>query len=197
MSAVVNVATPSRTVRNHGRALIDSHAPDGSVHGSRDNFHHPDAPDLIQRPNHNQLQANLEQILGRKAALNALTGAFKQDNRDPSRESHKSQQSLSAPTNKMNQMTPMVRHRSPPYGASAASVGDIVSVGGGMTGTVRFVGKVKGKDDTYAGVELDPEFSTKGKNSGNANGYVPLSALRLHTSSSSMLYLCYGSSSFC
>ncbi|TEA22801.1 Tip elongation protein 1 [Colletotrichum sidae] len=49
-------------------------------------------------------------------------------------------------------------------------VGDVVEVPGNMLGTVRFIGSVQGKKGTFAGVELLPEFSQRGKNSGEVEG---------------------------
>ena len=49
-------------------------------------------------------------------------------------------------------------------------VGDTVDVPGGMVGVVRFVGAVKGKAGTFAGVELSKTFATRGKNSGDVDG---------------------------
>lgn len=58
--------------------------------------------------------------------------------------------------------------------SSDASIGDVVDVPGGMYGTVRFVGSVQGKGGIYAGVELNNEFASRGKNSGDVDGYVIL-----------------------
>lgn len=49
-------------------------------------------------------------------------------------------------------------------------VGDAVDVPGGMSGTVRFVGTVQGKKGTFAGIELHPHFSSRGKNNGDVDG---------------------------
>lgn len=51
-----------------------------------------------------------------------------------------------------------------------ATVGDIVDVPGGMQGTVRFIGSVQGKKGVFAGVELHPEFASRGKNNGDVDG---------------------------
>ena len=51
-------------------------------------------------------------------------------------------------------------------------VGDEVNVPGDMYGTVRFVGSVRGKAGTFAGVELSREFAQRGKNDGAVDGYV-------------------------
>jgi hypothetical protein len=49
-------------------------------------------------------------------------------------------------------------------------VGDTVEVPGGMHGTVKFVGQVDGKKGTFAGVQLAPEYASRGKNSGEVDG---------------------------
>ncbi|KAL9093732.1 MAG: hypothetical protein Q9159_000033 [Coniocarpon cinnabarinum] len=49
-------------------------------------------------------------------------------------------------------------------------VGDTVDVPGGMTGTVRFVGSVRGKKGVFAGIELDGPYAMRGKNDGDVEG---------------------------
>lgn len=49
-------------------------------------------------------------------------------------------------------------------------VGDIVNVPGGMYGTVKYIGTVAGKPGRFAGIELGPEHSQRGKNSGDVDG---------------------------
>ncbi|QDS68191.1 hypothetical protein FKW77_010519 [Venturia effusa] len=49
-------------------------------------------------------------------------------------------------------------------------VGDTVDVPGGMYGTVKFVGAVRGKKGNFAGVELAREFAARGKNDGDVDG---------------------------
>lgn len=49
-------------------------------------------------------------------------------------------------------------------------VGDAVSVPGGMSGTVKYIGNVKGKGGLFAGVELDKGFAARGKNDGIVEG---------------------------
>lgn len=51
-------------------------------------------------------------------------------------------------------------------------VGDLVNVPGGMHGTVKFVGSVRGKKGVFAGVELSKEWAARGKNDGDVDGYV-------------------------
>lgn len=53
---------------------------------------------------------------------------------------------------------------------SDISVGDKVDVPGNLHGTVRFIGSVAGRKGTYAGVELHPDFASRGKNSGDVDG---------------------------
>ncbi|KAG5927449.1 hypothetical protein E4U42_002252 [Claviceps africana] len=54
--------------------------------------------------------------------------------------------------------------------ADDLTIGDVVDVPGGMFGTVRFVGTVQGKKGVFAGIELDPDFASKGKNNGDVDG---------------------------
>lgn len=49
-------------------------------------------------------------------------------------------------------------------------VGDSVNVPGGMHGTVKYVGSVKGKKGVFAGVELSKEWAPRGKNDGDVEG---------------------------
>ncbi|KAL8898186.1 MAG: hypothetical protein Q9207_006830 [Kuettlingeria erythrocarpa] len=49
-------------------------------------------------------------------------------------------------------------------------VGDTVDVPGGMHGTVKFIGEVKGKKGVFAGVELSREWAARGKNDGDVEG---------------------------
>ena len=51
-------------------------------------------------------------------------------------------------------------------------VGDMVAVPGGMNGTVKFVGQVRGKQGFFVGVELNRQWAHRGKNDGEAEGYV-------------------------
>lgn len=50
-------------------------------------------------------------------------------------------------------------------------VGDTVSVPGGMTGIVKYLGSVDGKKGVFAGVELSSEYANRGKNDGDVDGY--------------------------
>ena len=54
--------------------------------------------------------------------------------------------------------------------SSTIRVGDAVSVPGSMHGTVKFVGPVAGKKGTFCGVQLAPEYASRGKNSGEVEG---------------------------
>ncbi|MCJ1310963.1 hypothetical protein MMC25_004632 [Agyrium rufum] len=49
-------------------------------------------------------------------------------------------------------------------------IGDPVDVPGGMDGTVRFVGEVKGKAGFFVGVELSKQWAARGKNDGDVDG---------------------------
>ena len=59
----------------------------------------------------------------------------------------------------------------PPRGGDdELEVGDLVEVPGGMDGTVKFVGEVRGKQGYFAGVELSKQWVHRGKNDGDAEG---------------------------
>ena len=49
-------------------------------------------------------------------------------------------------------------------------IGDFVEVPGGMDGTVKFVGEVRGKAGFFVGVELSKKWAHRGKNDGDAEG---------------------------
>lgn len=57
-----------------------------------------------------------------------------------------------------------------PGGSDTVEVGDTVDVPGGMDGTVRFVGEVRGKNGYFVGVELSRKWANRGKNDGDADG---------------------------
>lgn len=52
----------------------------------------------------------------------------------------------------------------------SVEVGDTVSVPGGMTGVVKYLGAVEGKKGVFAGVELSREYAASGKNDGDVDG---------------------------
>lgn len=49
-------------------------------------------------------------------------------------------------------------------------IGDLVEVPGGMDGTVKFVGEVRGKQGFFVGVELSRNWAHRGKNDGDVEG---------------------------
>ena len=55
-------------------------------------------------------------------------------------------------------------------GASDIEVGDTVNVPGGMDGSVKFVGQVRGREGVFVGVELSRKWASRGKNDGDADG---------------------------
>ncbi len=74
---------------------------------------------------------------------------------------------------KMGPVTPaMNRVLKDGAGDREIDVGDLVNVPGGMHGTVKFVGSVRGKKGVFAGVELSKEWAARGKNDGDVDGYV-------------------------
>lgn len=58
--------------------------------------------------------------------------------------------------------------------AGDVDVGDQVNTPGGMHGTVKFIGVVKGKAGVFVGVELDHGMAGRGKNDGAVDGLVIL-----------------------
>ncbi|CAG7555498.1 unnamed protein product [Fusarium equiseti] len=102
--------------------------------------------------------------LPRKASLAQLTQSSLASIPDVS-ESYAVETVLSDPTEDM--MPPTTPGRSQ---AVNVALGDIVDVPGGMHGVVRFVGPVQGKKGVFAGVELDEEFASRGKNDGDVDG---------------------------
>jgi len=58
----------------------------------------------------------------------------------------------------------------PRNGNQDLGVGDVVDVPGGMHGTIKFIGEVRGKKGHFAGVELSKEFAARGKNDGDVDG---------------------------
>lgn len=104
----------------------------------------PGRPSLAQQNINTASSPNLSlaasTALARKASLNALTG-------------------VTAPLSEMGSID-----------ESDIGVGDTVDVPGGMHGTVRFIGSVRGKKGVFAGVELSREFAARGKNDGDVDG---------------------------
>lgn len=64
------------------------------------------------------------------------------------------------------------RGRGTPVAGVDVDVGDQVNTPGGMHGTVKFIGTVKGKAGVFVGVELDPDMAGRGKNDGAVDGFV-------------------------
>ncbi|KAH0544467.1 hypothetical protein FGG08_001364 [Glutinoglossum americanum] len=106
-------------------------------------------------------------ILARKASLNALTSNSLSTIPDgavgyslnPSRDELPTSNGM-APT------TPAKKSG----GDGDIEVGDLVDVPGGMYGTVKFIGAVKGRKGVFAGVELSREWAPRGKNGGDVDG---------------------------
>lgn len=105
---------------------------------------------LAARPSHSintasspNLSLAASTALARKASLNALTAG--QD-----------------PTSSGGNMVGADGHE--------IEVGDTVDVPGGMHGVVKFIGGVRGKKGTFAGVELAKDYAARGKNDGDVEG---------------------------
>jgi hypothetical protein len=54
--------------------------------------------------------------------------------------------------------------------AGEVEVGDLVNTPGGMYGTVKFIGNVRGKGGVFVGVELEGDLAGRGKNDGAVDG---------------------------
>ncbi|KAI4103455.1 MAG: hypothetical protein L6R37_003810 [Teloschistes peruensis] len=66
-------------------------------------------------------------------------------------------------------MAPIATSHQPNTG-DALEVGDAVNIPGGMHGTLKFIGEVRGKNGIFAGVELSREYAARGKNDGDVDG---------------------------
>ncbi|KAI9698221.1 MAG: hypothetical protein M1836_004223 [Candelina mexicana] len=75
-----------------------------------------------------------------------------------------------SPPNAMNLHTPATKRTAQGGDAMELAVGDTVDVPGGMYGSVKFIGGVKGKAGVFAGVELGREWAARGKNDGDVDG---------------------------
>ncbi|KAI9778585.1 MAG: hypothetical protein M1839_007978 [Geoglossum umbratile] len=106
-------------------------------------------------------------IIARKASLNALTSNSLSTIPDSGTSYGLNPSRDEAPaSNGMVPTTPAKRSG----GDGDIEVGDLVDVPGGMYGTVKFVGAVKGKKGVFAGVELSREWAARGKNGGDVDG---------------------------
>ncbi|KAL7629334.1 hypothetical protein AAE478_000854 [Parahypoxylon ruwenzoriense] len=103
--------------------------------------------------------------LARKASFAALTPGSLAAIPDDS-ESYAIDSVLTDSSRNMGPLTPAKGFRA----SDDVTLGENVEVPGNMTGTVRFVGSVAGRKGTFAGVELHPEFATRGKNNGDVDG---------------------------
>lgn len=79
---------------------------------------------------------------------------------------------LSSPSRSNKMVLSPLTPRAGAMANDSPALGDTVDVPGNMYGTVRFIGTVQGKKGTFAGVELHPEFASRGKNNGDVDGYV-------------------------
>lgn len=103
-------------------------------------------------------------MLARKASLNQLT-----QNSLASIPDGSAGYGLGSPTRSIRDDGGTLRGRATPIGAEV-EVGDAVNTPGGMHGTVKFIGNVKGKAGIFVGVELDTDMSGRGKNDGAVDG---------------------------
>lgn len=149
----------------------------------------PTAPRSLRRPSNTASTPNLNSAysqsrlapavpLSRKTSLAALTQQQQQSSLasipDVTESSHDFS-ILSERSSSCLNMAPATPGRS--TGGEDIDVGDAVEVPGNLYGVVRFLGSVQGKKGTFAGVELNSDIAAKGKNSGDVDGYVFISAL--------------------
>lgn len=126
----------------------------------------------LASPQPSSLSASI--ALARKASLNQLTSGALATVPDGSVEySLESLREAETKAAVMPPITPaMSRVHSDGSGHGDIALGDLVDVPGGMHGTVKFIGSVKGKNGTFAGVELSKEWAARGKNDGDVEGFV-------------------------
>lgn len=110
----------------------------------------PPRPSLNTVASSPNLSLAASTAIARKASLNALTGG------------------PTTPKNKMG------------GDGQEIDVGDSVDVPGGMYGSVKFIGSIRGKKGVFAGVELNREFADKGKNNGDVDGYAKQKTRYIH-----------------
>lgn len=124
-------------------------------------------PSSAQRPTSPLLSPST--MLARKASLNQLT-----QNSLASIPDGSMGYGLGSPTRSTrNGDDGRHRGRATPI-AGDVDVGDQVNTPGGMHGTVKFIGVVKGKAGVFVGVELDHDMAGRGKNDGAVDGLVIL-----------------------
>jgi hypothetical protein len=118
-------------------------------------------------PGASNLSANA--ILARKASLNALTSNSLSTIPDGSVGYGLSP--LRGDGHTAGGMTPTTPGGNRSGGGDGEiGVWDLVDVPGGMYGTVKFIGSIKGKQGVFAGVELSREWAPRGKNDGDVDG---------------------------
>ncbi|KZF25947.1 hypothetical protein L228DRAFT_264385 [Xylona heveae TC161] len=105
-------------------------------------------------------------IMARKASFNQLTAgslASVPDNSDSYGLGDSQRSARGTPKTPTTRVVPT-------NGDGDIEVGDTVNVPGGMYGTIKFIGAVKGKNGVFAGVELSREWASRGKNDGAVDG---------------------------
>jgi hypothetical protein len=153
---------PHQTLRNskNNNSTDDDKSSSNSITNNRKNL-----------SQHRSNPLSPSTLLARKASLNALTSGSLATVPDATKayalSTVRDEDSPPHGTGAMAPSTPTARRMN---GDSDIEVGDTVDVPGGMHGTVKFVGTVKGKSGTFAGVELSREYATRGKNDGDVDG---------------------------
>ncbi|KAI9878265.1 MAG: hypothetical protein M1830_001444 [Pleopsidium flavum] len=164
----MSTQTPRRPLPRPRPSLINSPINTASSPnlGASYTFQHPPLPN----PQNSGLSASA--VLARKASLNQLTSGSLSTIPDgsvgygltPVKDEGSSPFTMAPTTPAMNRIL------SDGTGDRDIDVGDLVDVPGGMHGTVKFVGNVRGKKGTFAGVELSKEWAPRGKNDGDVDG---------------------------
>ncbi|KAI1072619.1 hypothetical protein LB507_003147 [Fusarium sp. FIESC RH6] len=157
-------ATSTTTSTFPSRSTTPKLRPKSSSHALRRSHNIVSTPNLKNAYATHSRAAPPLPPLPRKASFAQLTQSSLASIPDVS-ESYAVETVLSDPTEDM--MPPTTPGRSQ---AVNVALGDIVDVPGGMHGVVRFVGPVQGKKGVFAGVELDEEFASRGKNDGDVDG---------------------------
>lgn len=138
--------------------------------------------DLYEEHHHQDpLNPSTPSHLAKKTSLNALNIS---KTRTDTPRIRQSTSSFVEPTQRQSFDRPHTRQSDIMTDAQdiAIDVGDPVEVPGGLTGTVKFLGMVRGKKGIFAGIELDKEYASRGKNDGDVDGYVSMRAAVIHAS---------------
>ncbi|KAI9834774.1 MAG: hypothetical protein M1819_002860 [Sarea resinae] len=157
--------TPRRSLARPRPSLGSQALNTSSTPNLGSSFSHPPLPN----PQISGLSASA--IIARKASLNQLTSGSLSAIPDSSAGyGLSSVNSPGSPSSPVAPTTPAAKRMGPGVGHGDIELGDTVEVPGGMFGTVKFIGTVKGKKGVFAGVELNRDWAPRGKNDGDVDG---------------------------